>query len=177
MAFAYVVKNQEGVHFVTFTVHQWVDVFTRQAYMNELINSLRYCQQEKGLEIFAWVIMSNHCHFILRAAGNNKLSDIIRDFKKHTSKSIYNAIKENIQESRKNWLLKVLSHDGKIWFWEEGYHGEEIISMEFFESKLNYIHLNPVRAGIVEKEEEYLNSSAGDLYGIREGKLLLSRFV
>jgi hypothetical protein len=54
---------------------------------------------------------------------------------------------------------------------EEGYHGEEIISGEFFESKLNYIHLNPVRAGIVEKEEEYLNSSAGELYGIRQGKL------
>ena len=176
MAFAYIVKNQTEVHFVTFTVHQWADVFSRQTYIDELINSLRYCQQEKGLEIFAWVIMSNHCHLILRATGNNRLSDIIRDLKKHTSKSIYKAIEENVHESRKSWLLRVLSHEGRIWFWEEGYHGEEIISTEFFESKLNYIHLNPVRAGIVEKEEEYFNSSAGDLYGIRKGKLLLSRF-
>ena len=83
MAFAYVVKNQEAVHFVTFTVHQWVDVFTRQTYIDELINSLRYCQKVKGLEIFAWVVMSNHCHLIVRAAGDNKLSDIIRDFKKY----------------------------------------------------------------------------------------------
>ena len=176
MAFAYVVKNQEAVHFVTFTVHQWVDVFTRQTYIDELINSLRYCQKEKGLEIFAWVIMSNHCHLIVRAAGDNKLSDIIRDFKKYTSKRIYKAIEENVQESRKSWLLKVLSHEGRIWFWEEGYHGEEIITTEFFESKFNYIHLNPVRAGIVEKEEEYLNSSAGGLFGLRESKLVLSRF-
>ncbi|HEY0056613.1 MAG TPA: hypothetical protein VGB63_14765 [Pedobacter sp.] len=48
MAFAYVVKNQGGVHFVTFTVHQWVDVFTRQTYVDELIDSLRYCQKEKA---------------------------------------------------------------------------------------------------------------------------------
>ena len=72
--------------------------------------------------------------------------------------------------------MKVLSHEGRIWFWEEGYNGEEIITTEFFESKFNYIHLNPVRAGIVEKEEEYLNSSAGGLYGLREGKLILTRF-
>ncbi len=138
--------------------------------MDELIKNIQYCQKEKGLEIFAWIIMSNHWHLILRAAGNNKLSDIIRDFKKHTSKSIYRAI--NVQESRKSWLLKVLSYEGKIWFCAEGYHGEEIIS----DSKLNYIHLNPVRAGIVEKEEDYLNSSAGELYGLRQGKLILSRF-
>ena len=50
-----------------------------------------------------------------------------------------------------------MSHNEKIWFWEEGYHGEEITSLEFFESKLSYIHMNPVSAGIVEKEEEYLN--------------------
>ena len=176
MAFAYVVKNQEGTYFVTFTVHQWVDVFTRQTYVDELIESLQYCQREKGLEIFAWVIMSNHCHLIVRAPGNRRLSDIIRDFKKYTSKRIYKAIKESMQESRRAWLLKVLSYEGKIWFWEEGYHGEEIYSMEFFETKLNYIHLNPVRAGIVEKEEDYLNSSAGELYGIRKGKLRLTRF-
>ena len=120
--------------------------------------------------------MSNHCHFILRTTGYNRLSDVIRDIKKHTSKNIYRAIANNEHESRRNWLLKVLSYEGKIWFWEEGYHGEEIFDLHFFETKLNYIHLNPVRAGIVEKEEEYLNSSAGDLYGIRKGKLVLTRF-
>lgn len=175
MAFAYQVKDQGAVHFVTFTVHQWADVFTRPIYVDALLESLRYCQKEKGLEIYAWVIMTNHCHFILRAKNEN-LSDVIRDFKKFTSKSIYNAIENNPQESRKNWLLKVLSYEDKIWFWEEGYHGEEIYTQAFFDSKVDYIHQNPVRAGIVEKEEEYLNSSAGDIYGIREGKLLLSEF-
>ncbi|MDF3078491.1 MAG: transposase [Sphingobacteriaceae bacterium] len=119
MAFAYVVKDQQGVYFVTFTVHQWADVFTRQIYADEFTNSLRYCQEQKGLEIFGWVIMSNHCHLILRAAGRYSLSEIMRDLKKHTSKKIYRAIQENAQESRKTWLLKVLNFDGKIWFWKK----------------------------------------------------------
>lgn len=175
MDFAYQIKNQSAVHFVTFTVHQWADVFTRSAYVDILLESLEFCQKEKGLEIYAWVIMNNHCHLII-SAKNNNLSDVIRDFKKFTSKAIFNAIEINTKESRKDWLLKVLKYNDRIWFWEEGYHGEEIFSQSFFDTKLNYIHLNPVRAGIVEKEEEYLNSSAGELYGIRKGRLILSEF-
>jgi putative transposase len=175
MGFAYNIKNQSAVHFVTFTVHQWADVFTRSDYVDILTESLQFCQQEKGLEIYAWVIMNNHCHLII-SAKNNNLSDVIRDFKKFTSKKIYASIEENPKESRKIWLLKVLKYDDKIWFWEEGYHGEEIFTQEFFDSKVTYIHLNPVKAGIVEKEEEYLNSSAGDFYGIRKGRLSLSDF-
>lgn len=145
MGFAYQVKDQGAVHFVTFTVHQWADVFTRPIYVDALLESLRYCQKEKGLEIFAWVVMTNHCHFIIRARNEN-LSDIIRDFKKFTAKNIYKAIETNPQESRKNWLLQILSYEDKIWFWEEGYHGEEVYSQEFFDSKVSYIHQNPVRA-------------------------------
>ena len=63
------------------------------------------------------------------------------------------------------WLLWLLKKEGiglatQIWFWDEGYHGEEIYSVEFFMTKLRYIHMNPVRSGIVEKQEEYLNSFA-----------------
>ncbi|WP_205314303.1 transposase [Pedobacter namyangjuensis] len=133
MGFAYHIKDQGAVHFVTFTVHQWVDVFTRPIYIEILLDSLTHCQKEKGLEIYAWVIMSNHCHFIV-SAKNDNLSDIIRDFKKFTSKAIFKAIEENHRESRKNWLLKALNFEGRIWFWEEGYHGEEIYSEDFFDN-------------------------------------------
>ncbi len=71
------------------------------------------------------------------------------------------------------WLLK--KEDEKI-FWQEGYHGEEIVSMEFFFSKQTYIHLNPVRAGIVIKEEEYLYGSCRTRYGLGDGLLELAEF-
>ncbi len=63
--------------------------------------------------------------------------------------------------------------DKGIKVWEEGYHGEEIITQEFYKTKVNYIHQNPVRARIVEKEEEYFYSSAGEYYGIRKSLLKL----
>lgn len=98
MAFAYTIKDQSALHFLTFTVHQWADVFTRSIYTDKVIDSLKFCQKEKGLEIYGWVIMINHMHLIARAKNEN-LSDIIRDFKKFTSKAIYQSIKDNPQES------------------------------------------------------------------------------
>ena len=173
MSFEYRIKDQFGCYFVTFTVHQWVDVFTRNEYKDILVENLKFCQQEKGLLIYAWVIMPNHIHLILRST-KVALSDIIRDFKKFTAKKIYTAIKNNPKESRKNRMCWLLNKEGSVWFWEEGYHGEEIVSKKFFDSKLNYIHQNPVRAGIVEKEEEYLYSSCGQFYGIRKSYLELA---
>jgi putative transposase len=175
MGYAYRVDDQHGVYFVTFTVHQWVDVFTRRTYSDILLDNLRYCQQHKGLKIYAWVIMSNHCHLIISTEGF-KLSDVIRDFKKHTAKKIYEAIENNELESRRRWLLWLLRKDDHIWFWEEGYHGEEIRTKKFFDTKVDYIHQNPVRARVVEKEEEYLLSSCGDFYGTHKGLLELEPF-
>lgn len=171
----YIAKNRGAVHFVTFTVHQWVDVFTRRIYCDIPLDSLRFCQENKGLEIFAWVIMSNHSHLIIRAKNDN-LPDVIRDFRKFTAKKIFRAIQENSQESRKKWLEMTLTFENQIWFWEGGYHGEEIFSLPFFETKVKYIHENPVRAGIVEKPEDYILSSAGDFYGTRRGLLELEFF-
>jgi REP element-mobilizing transposase RayT len=130
MSFAYKIYDQHSMYYVTFTVHQWADVFTRSIYIDIVLESLRFCQKEKGLKVYAWVIMSNHIHLILRS-DTNKLSDIIRDFKKYTSSRIVKAIENNPKESRRNWLLWLLKKEGKIWFWEEGYHGVEITSPDF----------------------------------------------
>ena len=170
MGLTYTIKNQEGQYFITCTVHQWIDIFTREIYKEILLDSIKHCQINKGLQVYGWVLMSNHLHMIVSSKKNN-LSDIIRDFKKFTAVKIINAIANNNSESRKNWLLWLMAKENHITFWQEGYHGEEIFTQPFFETKLNYIHQNPVRAGLVEKEEEYLYSSCVDYYGIRKGKL------
>jgi REP element-mobilizing transposase RayT len=76
----YQIRNQQARHFLTFTVCGWIDLFTRKEYKDILIDSLKYCQKEKGLELNAFVIMSNHVHLIGRATEKNTLSDIVRDF-------------------------------------------------------------------------------------------------
>jgi len=175
MGFAYKITDQQGIHFVTATVVQWIDVFTRKDYKDIVIDSLKHCQREKGLCVYGWVIISNHLHMIVSCKEGFDLSNVLRDFKKFTSTQIVNAIENNPKESRKNWLLWLLKNKEEITFWQPGNHPEEIRTMDFFRQKLNYIHNNPVRAGIVDKEEEYLYSSARDFYN-RKGLLELTTF-
>ena len=162
----YKIRNQQAIHFITFAVVEWVDVFTRKAYRDILIDSLRHCQQEKGLVLYAWCIMSNHVH-LLASAKDSNLSDILRDFKKFTSKQIIAAIKANEQESRRDWMLRIFQQAGEAasrnssyQFWRQDNRPKECYSPAFTVQKLAYIHNNPVEAGLVEKPEDYLYSSA-----------------
>ncbi len=100
----------------------------------------------------------------------------MRDSKIYSSCSIVKAIEYNPKESRRNGLLWLLKKENKIWFWEEGYHGVEITSPDFFETKFNYIHLNPVRANIVEPAEDDYFSSCADYLGTRK-RLLDVEFI
>ena len=89
------VKNRiEGdVFFTTDTVVDWVDIFTRPIYKHIILESLIYCQKNKGLIIYAWVLMSNHLHMIVGSnSEENKVSDIMRDFKKFTSKEMLRTL-------------------------------------------------------------------------------------
>jgi len=101
----YKIRNPDGVYFLSFATVGWVDVFTRSCYSNIVVNSLNYCIAKKGLNVYAWIIMSNHVHLIVSAKTSILLSDILRDFKKFTSVELIKTISENIQESRKEWLL------------------------------------------------------------------------
>lgn len=169
------------LYFTTTTVTDWVDVFTRPLYKQIIIDSLAYCQKEKGLNIHAWVLMSNHLHMLLSASGQpgrvTCLTDILRDFKKFTSKKVMVAIEGNELESRKEWMTDRFrfagGNDRKIKnykFWQDGNYVEQIHSLEFCRQKINYIHQNPVKQEIVQHAEDYLYSSARDYAG---GKGLL----
>jgi len=108
----YRILDQHGLNYVTCTVVGWVDVFTRKAYRDILIESLAYCRKEKGLMVCAYVIMSNHLHMIVsavRAEGELTLSEVLRDFKKYTSRQILEAIAKG-NESLKEWMLHVFRY-------------------------------------------------------------------
>ena len=100
----YKIADQQQSYFLTLTIIDQVDVFTRKDYKLIIVDSLNYCVASKGLEIFAWVIMSNNIHLMVRAKEGFELSHILRDFKKFTSKAITAKILE-IGESRREWLL------------------------------------------------------------------------
>lgn len=163
----YKIRDQHGLNFVTLTVVDWVDVFIRKRYKDIIIESLEYCQQAKGLEIFAYVIMSSHLHLIVKAGGEPPLSDILRDFKKHTAKTILNEIKTGGYESRREWLLCRFAYRGnpsvgnrQHQFWQSDNHPIELYSMPVIAQKIGYIHNNPVVEGWVQQADHYWYSSA-----------------
>lgn len=160
--------------YTTTTVVDWVDIFTRPRYMHIVVDSLRYCQEHKSLEIYAWVLMSNHLHMIIGTNGEQGVSEVLRDFKKFTSKQIVSQLSADEHESRREWMLDrfhfAAANDKKLKdyrFWQEGNHVEQLHTGTFFFQKLNYLHQNPVRKEIVAKAEDYLYSSARDYAGMK----------
>lgn len=178
MATRYRFDDNEKPHFVTFSVINWIDVFSREAYKEIFIESLQYCITNKGLTLHAWVIMSNHVHLIASAQEGYQLVDIMRDMKKFTSRSIIAAIDENIQESRKDWLIWMFKRAGErnsnnntYQFWQQDNHPIELSTNAMVDQRLTYLHENPVKAGYVWEPQHYKYSSAIDYYGIEKGLL------
>jgi putative transposase len=177
MSRKYKIRDQGALYFVTFTVINWLDVFTRQLYRDIFLDSIRYCQKNKGLEVCAYVIMSNHVHMIIGRHSDLKLEGIVRDIKKFTSVKIIEAIRDNPQESRRELFMWLFERAGtrnpnntRYQFWQQHSHPIELRSEHITYQKLDYIHYNPVKAGIVVAPEDYLYSSAVN-YANREGLL------
>ena len=102
----YKFHNPEGAYFISFAVVEWLDVFTRNEYKDIVLDSLAYCQDNKGMEIYAWCIMTNHVHLVFRSINGQKPELLIGDFKRFTSKAIVKAIISNPRESRREFLLE-----------------------------------------------------------------------
>jgi len=169
----YKIRNQEKLYFISFAVINWIDVFIRPIYKDIVVESLNYCIAHKGLEVYAWCIMSSHVHLIMGTQGD-RMEDIIRDMKKHTAKTILKAIAENQQESRREWMLWMFERAGKrnsnnttYQFWQQHNQPIELNTNFLLDQKLHYIHQNPVEAGFVREPEDYPYSSAGDYTGIK----------
>jgi len=166
MSEKYKIREKDHAYFLTMTIVGWIDLFTRPNHKLLIVNALKYCQQNKGLELYAYCIMPSHLHLIAKAVGEDTLSEIIRDFKKYTSKRIIEQIYE-YPESRRDWIIdyfkqaaEKIKRNKNYKVWQDGNHPEDIFSSKFFYEKLDYIHENPVKELIVEHPEDYLFSSA-----------------
>ena len=161
----YHIRDESALYFLTFTVVGWVDIFSRQIYRDLVIDSFDFARKKKGLLLYAYVIMTNHIHLLAQAKENYKLSAIIRDFKKFTSKRIFELLDGG--ESRREWMKTIflkagdMNNDNKtIQLWIQDNHPIPVYSEFVINQKINYIHNNPVKAGFVANPEDWLYSSA-----------------
>jgi REP element-mobilizing transposase RayT len=160
---------QGGLFFITLTTVGWIDIFTRQEYADIIVKNLEYCQKEKDLSIFAYVIMPSHIHLVVRR-NEGLLSDWLRDFKSYTAKQIIKEIENGGFESRKEWLLYMFKYYAKFqkqnsnyMFWQKSNHPTDLFTEKVTRQKIDYIHQNPVVANIVTEESYYHYSSANPL--------------
>lgn len=163
----YKIYNQQQAHFITYSVVDWIDVFVRPIYKEVVIDSLKYCQKNKGLKIHGWCLMTNHIHLIISADEGASLSGILRDMKRHTAKTILHDLHNNRKESRRKWMLWMFRQAGKFnrnnenfQFWQHNNRPMEVRTQKFFTQKMNYIHYNPVKEGFCYRPQDYPFSSA-----------------
>ena len=173
MSRKYKFHDDAKLYFISFATVHWIDVFTREEYSQIVLNSWKFCQEKKGLEIYGWCIMPSHVHMII-GSNKNKLEDIVRDMKSFTSTALRKCIKENVQESRKEWIIWMMERAGKKngnnndWqLWQQHNKPLEIKDQEMFDKMLEYIHMNPVMAGFVINPEDWKYSSAKDFSGVK----------
>lgn len=175
---AYTISDQSRIYFATFTVVKWIKIFTREEYCQLFLDSVRYCQENKGLIVFAWCIMPNHTHMIIGTTGKMKLEDIIRDLKSYTSKRIHDDLdaRSEFDLAASDWLRtfeRIGTQNSKnigFQLWQTHYHGVELSTNEMMDQRLNYTHNNPVKAKLSTVPEDWIWSSAIDYNG---GKGLL----
>ena len=175
----YHIVDQKATYFLTLTVVEWVDLFTRPEYRDVVVSSLNFCIREKGLVLNAWVIMSNHIHLVGRVNADLGMSGFLRDFKKHTSKELIKTVL-SIPESRRNWLLSIFKKEAirinrakNYKVWQDSNHAVDLSNNSIdIMNKIDYVHMNPVKAGWVTEPDLFKYSSAID-YGGQKGMIEL----
>ncbi len=126
----YYVREKERAHLVTSTIVDWLPVFTSSDCSEILAHSLDFCRREKGLSLYAWVIMDNHFHAVVQA---EELSRVMADLKKSTAGKLL----AQLETERRGWLLELLAagkaehkHRSSYQVWQEGFHPQAIYSDE-----------------------------------------------
>ena len=156
----YRVLERDFAHFVTGTTVGWLPVFTTAACCDILVQSFQYCRAHKALKLHAWVILDTHFHAIVAAPD---LARVLADLKRHTARRIV----EQLQAERCDWLVEQLrchraphKIESEHQVWQEGSHPQAIRSDAIMLQKLEYLHNNPVKRGLVASPEHWRYSSA-----------------
>jgi len=156
----YRILERGFAHFVTGTTVAWLPIFTTAARCDILVQAFEYCRQHKAMKIHAWVILDTHFHAIVAAPD---LARVLADLKRHTARRLI----EQLETERCDWMLRQLRYqraphktESQYQVWQEGSHPQAIMGDEMMLQKLEYLHNNPVKRGLVASPEHWRYSSA-----------------
>jgi putative transposase len=151
-----------ALFFLTFSVVDWLPVFVSEAACKIITDSLNFCHRNKGLRINAYVIMPTHLHTILFHATFDAalLEKTLTDFRKFTGRQLADICQQNMPACFSDTLRKSAGDDRDRRFWQPTRHPEQLETESFWKAKLDYVHENPCRKGLVSRADHWRFSSA-----------------
>ena len=144
--------------FITVTCYEWLSLISASTEKEIILQSLQFLTDQKKITIYAFVLMDNHFHMIWRIKQGYKRADVQRDFLHYTAKEILKNLKKNNAELAEK--IEVNLKDRKYQVWQRNSLSIELRTEKVYNQKLDYIHNNPVKAGLCILAEEYKYSSA-----------------
>jgi putative transposase len=167
----YRITSDCAVYFVTFSVVDWLPIFVNEAACRIVTDSLTFCHTKKKLRVNAFVIMPTHMHAIVFDADFDarRLSRTLTDFRKFTGRELADHCDHRSPECLRTYIRKASGDDRDRRIWQASRHPEAITTEPFWQQKIDYLHANPVRKGLVIRPEYWRFSSAG--YLLTDGKI------
>ena len=155
-------------YFVTTTAVEWINVFKGKEYFDILCESLIFCKDKFRCKMLAYCLMNNHVHLVVWLNQKAAISDFMRDFKKYTSVQIRKVLEQQGEAELLNMLrINAQSVKGQVFkLWQSRFDDLVLTKHETIKTKINYIHKNPVRKGLVLRPEEWFYSSARDYLSV-----------
>ncbi len=158
-----------AVFFLTFSVVEWLPVFVSESACKIVTESLNSCHRNKGLRTNAYVIMPTHMHAIMFHAtlDANSLENTLTDFRKFTGRQLADFCERNMPACFARTLREAAGSgelhrtpDRERRFWQPTRHPEQLETESFWKVKLDYLHENPCRKGLVSCADHWRFSSA-----------------
>ena len=156
--------DSEKPHFLTATVVEWLPVFARPEIVDIVVQSIRFAREQRGVRVFAYVIMEHHMHMV---AGAENLPELFQRFKSYTARQAIDTLTKmkHPAAERMRWVKKSHKRETKSQFWQEGHRPRALECKEEMQRAVDYVHMNPVKRGYVDLPEQWRYSSARDYAG------------
>ena len=159
-------RIEGSIFYITSNIYNRLHIFTRPSFIIPILDSLNYYRYQYDCKLVGYVIMPDHIHLLIWPTIEKAVTDFMRDFKRFTSGRITRQAKV---ENNADWIKRfeeagTATERAEYKVWQDSFWEQSIYTEEFLRQKLNYIHLNPVRAGLVNSVEEYPYSSYRNYY-------------
>jgi REP element-mobilizing transposase RayT len=164
----------EYPQFYTATIFEWKHILAYEKHKDIIIESLQFLVKDKRIILNGFVIMSNHIHLIWQPMFGSTPADIQASFMKFTAQQLKRSLMVNDVAMLEE--LKVNKYDRTYQIWKREPLSVELRTHEVFIQKLDYVHNNPVRAGLCIHPEDYHYSSARFYYDGNDEFKMLTHF-